>query len=359
MPTKKLDTAGKARDMSGRADNDICFVISPIGREGTKEHTEFKETLEYVIKPAIEESEYKYSVIRADDINRSGSFIKDILDSIYAAHIVIADLTGQNPNVFYELGVRHSLRPRTILIAQNLEDIPSDLREYRTIIYNTSAKGAASFKKRIRDFLKEISKEPERPDNPVLDRLGSITENMLAQVENENASLRSQLSKLLSGKLPKTTGESERQSSIAVRKRFERILNLRNAEQQSILGAFFTKDKKDFSLPSKQGSFRLYFLKEESSIAGFWYASIHDGAADIDEELADVRVLIEGCSKGQDVRCEFIIVVGIPLPDAKEYLGKFEKMKAFLPKERRDNFYLYLLDPKELEVWEKKLGLKV
>ena len=181
-------------------EENICFVISPIGKEGTKSHSEFKEVLDYIIKPAFEESGYNHKVIRADEIDRAGSFIKDILENIYSSHIVVADLTGQNPNVFYELGVRHSLRPRTILIAQNIDDIPSDLREYRTIIYDTTAKGATAFRRRIKEFLNEIHKEPERCDNPVLDRLGNIIENKLAQVEYERNSLKEELSKLLSGR---------------------------------------------------------------------------------------------------------------------------------------------------------------
>src|SRR5439155_8230123 len=128
---------------------------------------------------------YRLQVVRADDINRAGSFIKDILESLFSSFVVIADLTGQHPNVFYELGVRHALRPRTILIAQSLDDIPSDLREYRTIEYETSAKGAASFAKRLKQFLDEMHKDPERPDNPVLDRLGSISDNRIALLEAE------------------------------------------------------------------------------------------------------------------------------------------------------------------------------
>ncbi len=75
----------------------ICFVISPIGKDGTKIHTDFKEVLDYIIKPAFDDNEDRYTVIRADEIDRSGSFIKDILETIYSAHIVIADLTGQKP----------------------------------------------------------------------------------------------------------------------------------------------------------------------------------------------------------------------------------------------------------------------
>ena len=130
-------------------ENNVCFVISPIGKKGTEEYKKFKDALDFIIKPTVENSDYKLKVLRADDIKKPGSLIKDILENIYSSFIVIADLTGQNPNVFYELGVRHSLSPRTILIAQSIEDIPSDLRDYRTIIYEMSLKCPAKFKNEL------------------------------------------------------------------------------------------------------------------------------------------------------------------------------------------------------------------
>ena len=80
-----------------------CFVISPIGKQGTEKYSQFKDVLEYIIKAAVKASGYTLEVLRADDIDRAGSFIKDILDSLYSSYVVIADLTDQNPNVFYEL----------------------------------------------------------------------------------------------------------------------------------------------------------------------------------------------------------------------------------------------------------------
>lgn len=355
MGKKNIQSRKQAKEISGLGEETVCFVISPIGKEESKLHAVFKEVLDYIIKPAFEDLDYKYSVIRADDINRTGSFIKDILDSIYSSHVVIADLTGQNPNVFYELGVRHSLRPRTILIAQNLDDIPSDLREYRTIIYNTSAKGALAFKKRIREFLSEIHKEPERPDNPVLDRLGNIAENKLAQVEAERNTLKSELSKLLSGK----TLQAQKSPQRNVRQRFERILSLKNAERQGALGGHFKRGEESFTLPTEQGNFGLYFLKEGTSILGFWYVSIRDGLIDIDEEMADARILLEACSKGQNVKVEFIVVFSTELPNKDQYLKKFKKMKTHISEDHRKNFDLHLLDPDGLENWEKELGLRV
>lgn len=353
--SKKIIGKKRAATKPVSPEENICFVISPIGKEGTKIHSEFKEVLDYIIKPAFEEAGYNHKVVRADEIDRSGSFIKDILENIYSSHIVVADLTGQNPNVFYELGVRHSLRPRTILIAQNIDDIPSDLREYRTIIYDTTAKGASAFRRRIKEFLNEIHKEPERRDNPVLDRLGNIIENKLAQVEYERNSLKDELSKLLSGR----TSQMEKQPQKDVRKRFERILSLKHGIKQGMFEGSFTRDKESFVLPHQQGSFRLYFLNKGESIVGFWYVSINDSDVNLDEELSDIRILLEECSKGQSVKIDFILVFGSELSNKNDYMKKFNKMKSYIPEDQRNNFDLHLLDPAELESWEKDLGLRI
>jgi len=103
MTKETLEKKGSRKTKISTDEEMICFVISPIGKEGTKQYTEFKEVLEYIIKPSFDKSDYKFSVLRADDINRTGSFIKDILENLYSSYVVVADLTGQNPNVFYEL----------------------------------------------------------------------------------------------------------------------------------------------------------------------------------------------------------------------------------------------------------------
>jgi len=179
-------------------DTRVCFVISPIGKEGTDEYKNFKEVLDHVIKPAIAASGYKLEVLRADQIEKPGSFIKDILRRLLDSFVVIADLTDQNPNVFYELGVRHSLSPRTILIAQNIDFVPSDLREYRVIIYERSFEGAIKFSERLSKFLKQIFDDPDQSDNPVLDRLPDRIASNINSQEKGLAELKEQMSVVLS-----------------------------------------------------------------------------------------------------------------------------------------------------------------
>ena len=355
MPPKKPRKETADRSTSAPAGDNVCFVISPIGKEGTEEHSRFKEVLEYIIKKSIKDSGYELNVIRADDINRAGSFIKDILESLHNSFVVIADLTGQNPNVFYELGVRHCLSPRTILIAQSIDDIPSDLRDYRTIVYDTSAKGAAQFQSRLSDYLEEIYKEPNREDNPVLDRLAGVLDNRIALLERENYELKQQFSKIL-----KTgTKESPKKPHVTVRQRIDRILKLKNAQWQ-ILSGNIARGKKTFSLPIEQGNFKLYFLMDGNSILDIWYVSVHATSFDPLEDLADVRVLMENCSKGQDYNCKFIIVTEDDLSESADLINKtFSKMKQKLPKESRHLFVLFLWDKHGLDKIEKELALKI
>lgn len=83
---------------------------------------------------------YDYLCSRADELFGSVPIMSNVLNSILQAHFVIADLTGQNANVFYELGVAHSFKDahNIILISQKVEDIPFDIRHLRTIVYNES-----------------------------------------------------------------------------------------------------------------------------------------------------------------------------------------------------------------------------
>jgi hypothetical protein len=82
---------------------------------------------------------------RADDFFSSNSVVHEIWAAICNAKVVIADCTRRNPNVFYEIGLAHAIGKTTILISQQLEDIPFDLRHLRAIIYDFTPRGMREF----------------------------------------------------------------------------------------------------------------------------------------------------------------------------------------------------------------------
>lgn len=90
---------------------------------------------------------------RADLILDTGSIINDIWSLICNAHIIICDCTGKNPNVFYELGIAHSLGKKTICITQNSEDIPFDIKHLRYIKYEYTPRGMKEFEKKLEEYI--------------------------------------------------------------------------------------------------------------------------------------------------------------------------------------------------------------
>jgi hypothetical protein len=108
-------------------DKKSCFVIMPFAEP-------FETYYKKIIKPAIDDNEL-YAV-RGDSLFRSTHIMDDIWSAITEATIVIAELTGKNPNVYYELGLAHAMKKPAILISSNIEDVPFDLRPLRVLIYD-------------------------------------------------------------------------------------------------------------------------------------------------------------------------------------------------------------------------------
>lgn len=117
------------------------------------------------IKPAVEALGLR--CFRADEIVRPGSIIADVVEAVASAFLVVAEMTGQNANVFYELGVRHALSKRTILLSQAVDDIPFDLRDCRTITYSFTPRGAKHLEDSLRATVAEVIASPDHSDNPV------------------------------------------------------------------------------------------------------------------------------------------------------------------------------------------------
>ncbi|UYO45316.1 hypothetical protein KQX63_04625 [Rhodopseudomonas palustris] len=125
-----------------------CFVLMPFGPQFDGIYGEIKKRL----------IASDYICNRADELSGSVPIIGNILREILRAHFIIADLTGQNPNVFYELGIAHSFKDahNIVLVSQSVGDIPFDVRHLSTIIYEeTNIKYLTSS---ISSFIKENAK---------------------------------------------------------------------------------------------------------------------------------------------------------------------------------------------------------
>ena len=106
-----------------------------------------------ILKPAIESE--GLAAVRADDLY-GHDIMEDIWEGILRSECVVAETTGRNPNVFYELGIAHTLGKEIVLLTQNVEDIPFDLNRYRHIIYEDHFDGYNHLKQELTGSLREL-----------------------------------------------------------------------------------------------------------------------------------------------------------------------------------------------------------
>lgn len=152
-----------------------CFVIMPFSATQSCTEEEWTWIFQNLFKPAIEGAGLGYEC-RRSQANR-GNIVAKIIRDLNDSYVLLADLTDRNANVFYELGVRHALKNRSIILAQKREDLPFDLQAYASHVYDWKTEEArARFVEKIRQLLEEIDTNPERPDNPVSDFLGEAVQ---------------------------------------------------------------------------------------------------------------------------------------------------------------------------------------
>jgi hypothetical protein len=94
--------------------------------------------------------------MRADDFWEHQFVIQDIVNLISRARIVICDCSGRNPNVFYEIGIAHSLGKEVILVAQSEADVPFDLRHIRYVKYLNNNEGLSALSDAVQSRIRTI-----------------------------------------------------------------------------------------------------------------------------------------------------------------------------------------------------------
>jgi tetratricopeptide (TPR) repeat protein len=160
-----------------------CFVIMPIGKEGSEEHAHFRSVFEVIIKPSVEEAGFR--VWRADESAFTGSMTREIVEALASSELVIADLTDRNPNVYLELGIRHCLRRSgTIHLISADQALPFDVAGYRAIKYSTDFDKIDGVRTALVTAIGEKTRNPEAPDNPVHDTL-ELPQDYRAIAESE------------------------------------------------------------------------------------------------------------------------------------------------------------------------------
>jgi len=112
-----------------------CFVISPIGQKGSSERAAADQVLKHLIRKSLASG---FDISRADENSNPGAISPTMIASILEADLVIADLSGFNPNVFYELAIAHGYKKPTIHLQKSGETAPFDVKDMRIVRYDMS-----------------------------------------------------------------------------------------------------------------------------------------------------------------------------------------------------------------------------
>jgi len=147
-----------------------CFVIMPIGGQefGAVKVTtaDLKQRYDDLIKEAIQKADPSLEIVRADEVSFPGSITSDVITRIMHSDIVVADVTYPNPNVFYELGLRHACRVGTVIIRDKKGPrIPFDILHLRHIEYENTPSGLKALAEDLKKHFEYLEKNPEHPDN--------------------------------------------------------------------------------------------------------------------------------------------------------------------------------------------------
>jgi hypothetical protein len=152
LPQEPADEAGIV--MKGRQFLDFCFIMMPFGPWFDRYYKE-------IYQPACKDAGLE--PIRADSLFSSGSVMEQIWEQIKNSKVLLAELTGKNPNVFYELGLAHAARKPVVFVTADIDDVPFDLRHLRVVVYDIRDPAwAQKLRAEIVAYLKNAKTDPTK-----------------------------------------------------------------------------------------------------------------------------------------------------------------------------------------------------
>jgi hypothetical protein len=164
--------------LSADFDNE-CFFIAPIGDDDTEIRKRSDGVRDWVVKPAAKQAA-DLKTVRADDVGEPGQITAQAVQHCLKAKAAVADLTGGNPNVYYELSVRHGALLPVVLIAEEGTKLPFDISQSRVIFFDHTDLSSSGEAKEELQIQIEASLT-RTPDNPISDGM------RLAQLQAGNA----------------------------------------------------------------------------------------------------------------------------------------------------------------------------
>ena len=172
--------------MNSRKSGKDCFIVCPIGDEGSDVRNHSDWLFEGIVKPVLAELKEFNAPTRADKISQPGMIDTQVIELLLDADLVIADLSLLNPNVFYEIGIRHMTQKPIVHMQLKSDRVPFDVSGYRAIKFALKhPSDLADARRELTDAIKLASSEDHRVENPVTHARGRIKIEQNASPENK------------------------------------------------------------------------------------------------------------------------------------------------------------------------------
>lgn len=156
--------------MSTSVKKKTCFVASPIGAENSDARLHADWLYQEIIENVIEgQFPGMFHLTRADKISSPGMIDRQIIEHLLDDDVVIADMSAQNPNVFYELGIRHMIEKPVIHMHMTGTDIPFDVKPFRSIEFSYAKPGSLlKARTALKDAIQAVLSPSYSVINPVI-----------------------------------------------------------------------------------------------------------------------------------------------------------------------------------------------
>jgi len=157
------------------------FIIAPIGSEESDTRIRLEKLQKYIVEPSCEK--FGYICERADQLPRAGTITTHIIECLMEYELVIADLSDLNPNVFYELAVRHAVNKPVILIAEKGTKIPFDISHERVIFYSTDVEDSYKAQEMLHRLIENVESDEYENESPLKTKIQIETTKITSEIE--------------------------------------------------------------------------------------------------------------------------------------------------------------------------------
>jgi hypothetical protein len=164
----------------------ICFVVTPIGEVNSQVRRHIEGVIDSVIEPVVKEKVYIVKV--AHRVLTQGLITEDVINSICDYELVIANLTGLNPNVMFEVALRYCTDKPIIHICELGTNLPFDIKDQRTIFYTNDMYGVIELKGQLCKMIDSIHSFEKNKNIITATRKNKVLIDAIADVGEDNMS---------------------------------------------------------------------------------------------------------------------------------------------------------------------------